>query len=63
VKKHYRFERRICIFLDMVVCFVLLVTGFLNFAYDALLYLDLDMAPKSQVTLELAAVAFLGLSW
>ncbi|KAF2158027.1 hypothetical protein K461DRAFT_290286 [Myriangium duriaei CBS 260.36] len=62
VKHHYRFERRICIFLDMVVTMVLLVTGFLNFAYDSVLYFDLDTAPQSQVILECAAVAFLGAS-
>ncbi|GAM86605.1 hypothetical protein ANO11243_046190 [Dothideomycetidae sp. 11243] len=62
IKKHYRFERRICMFLDMVVAMVLLITGFLNFAYDALLYFDLDLAPRSQVIMEVTAVAFLGLS-
>lgn len=63
LKKHYRFERRICMFLDMVVAMILLITGFLNFAYDSVLYFDLDIAPRSQVILEVTAVAFLGLSW
>lgn len=60
---HYRFERRICMFLDMGVASVLMITGFLNFTYDAFLYYESKAGSQRQMIMETAAVCFLGLSW
>ncbi|KAG8623279.1 hypothetical protein KVT40_008255 [Elsinoe batatas] len=62
VKKHYRFDRRICIFVDIFVAIALLITGFLNFGFDCILYFALDIATKSQMRLEIAAIIFLATS-
>ncbi|PNS17583.1 hypothetical protein CAC42_8126 [Sphaceloma murrayae] len=62
VKKHYRFDRRICIFIDIFVAIALLITGFLNFGFDCILYFALDIAPAAQMRLEIAAVVFLAAS-
>jgi len=63
IRKHYRFDRRICIFVDVVVALILAITGFLNFAYDAVIYFALELASGSQVRLEIAAVVFLAFAW
>lgn len=63
VKKHYRFDRRICIFIDIFVAIALLITGFLNFGFDCILYFALGIAPASQLRLEIAAIIFLATSW
>ena len=63
IRKHYRFDRRICIFADIIVALVLAITGFLNFAYDAVIYFALELASGSQVRLEIAAVVFLTFAW
>jgi len=63
IKKHYRFDRRVCILVDVIIALVLLVTGFLNFAYDAVIYFALELASGAQVRLEIAAIVLLGLAW
>jgi len=62
IKKHYRFDRRICIFVDVIIALVLAITGFLNFAYDAVIYFALELASGKQVQLEIAAIILLGLA-
>lgn len=63
VKKHYRFDRRICIFVDIVIALVLLITGFLTFMYDAILFIALEIASSTQVKLEIAGTGLLAASW
>jgi len=62
IKKHYRFDRRVCIFVDVIIALVLAITGFLNFAYDAVIYFALELASGAQVKLEIAAIILLGLA-
>jgi len=63
IKKHYRFDRRVCIFIDIMIGLILAVTGFLNFAYDAVIYFALELASGQQVRLEIAAIVFLAIAW
>lgn len=63
VKKHYRFGRRIYIFVDIIAAIALLIFGFLNFLYDAVIYYALEIASHEQYQMEMAAIVFLGLCW
>ena len=63
INKHYRFDRRVCIFFDMIVALSLLILGFLNFVYDAVLWIALELAKGQQIRMEIAAMTFLILSW
>lgn len=62
-KKHYRFGRRVYIFVDIIAALLLLLFGFLNFVYDALVYYALEIATHKQYSMEITAVVFLAVSW
>lgn len=62
-KNHYRFGRRVYIFIDIIGAIALLIFGFMNFMYDVMIYFSLDIATKEQQAMEVVAIVFLGLAW
>lgn len=62
-KQRYRFGRRVYIFVDMVSAMTLLITGFLNFFYDALMYFALGIATQAQYAMEVVAIVLLSAAW
>lgn len=60
VKKHYRFDRRVCIFIDITTAIVLIITGSVNFAYDAILA-SLGVLIEGHMKIEIPAIVLLAI--